>query len=150
MNNYQMPPYDQQQMGWMVGMGGSPTPPYRQQFNQGYPPQKRPPFPSKQAIMEHIRDNVFRDVPAGVPVVVNLIEVDWDREYIPHFCCLPFFEHKLQKNFFGLDIPGWGYYNVVFYYHCGGHEVFGFCNTLTIVDSTIPTKETAGEHSMSM
>lgn len=150
MNNYQITPYDQQQMGWMVGMGGSPTPPYRQQFNQGYPPQKRPPFPSKQAIMEHIRDNVFRDVPAGVPVVVNLIERDWDRDYIPHFCCLPYFEHRLQKNFIRINIPGWGSYNVDFYAHRGYDQVFGFCNTLTIVDSTIPTRDTASGYSTFM
>ena len=85
MNNYQMTPYDQQQMGWMSGMGGAPNPPYGQQFNQGYPPpQARQRFPPKQEIVDYIRGNLFGDE----PVTVNLIERDWDRDYIPHFCIL--------------------------------------------------------------
>ena len=147
MNNYQMTPYDQQQMGWMSGMGGAPTPPYGQQFNQGYPPpQARQRFPPKQEIVDYIRGNLFGDE----PVTVNLIERDWDRDYIPHFCCLPYFEHRLQKNFIRINIPGWGSYNVDFYAHRGYDQVFGFCNTLTIVDSTIPTRDTASGYSTFM
>lgn len=144
MNNYQMTPYDQQQMGWMSGMGGAPNPPYGQQFNQGYPPPQR--FPPKQEIVDYIRGNLFGDE----PVTVNLIERDWDRDYIPHFCCLPYFEHRLQKNFIRINIPGWGSYNVDFYAHRGYDQVFGFCNTLTIVDSTIPTRDTASGYSTFM
>ena len=146
MNNYQITPYDQQQMGWMSGMGGTPNPPHGQQFEQGYLPQKRPPFPSKPAIVKFIRENLF----GNEPVDVNLIELDWDRAYIPHLCCLPYFEHQLQKNFFMINIPGWGPYNVDFYMHRGYDQVFGFCNTLTIFDSTIPTPETANGYSMFM
>lgn len=147
MNNYQMTPYEQQQMGWMYGMGGAaPNPPHGQQFEQEYLPQKRPPFPSKPAIVKYIRENLF----GNEPVDVNLIELDWDREYIPHLCCLPLFEHQLQKNFFRIDISGWGSYNVDFYAHRGRHHIFGFCNTLTIVDSTIPTRETASGYSTFM
>jgi hypothetical protein len=147
MNNYQMTPYDQQQMGWMSGMGGAPNPPHGQQFNQGYPPpQARQRFPPKQEIVDYIRGNLFGDE----PVTVNLIERDWDRDYIPHFCCLPYFEHRLQKNFIRINIPGWGSYNVDFYAHRGYDQVFGFCNTLTIVDSTIPTRDTASGYSTFM
>ena len=147
MNNYQMTPYEQQQMGWMSGMGGAPNPPYGQQFNQRYPPpQGSQRFPPKQEIVNYIRSNLFGDE----PVTVNLIERDWDRDYIPHFCCLPFFEHRLQKDVIRIDISGWGSYNVDFYAHRGYHQVFGFCNTLTIVDCTIPTRETASGYSTFM
>lgn len=147
MNNYQMTPYEQQQMGWMSGMGGASNPPYGQQFNQGYPPpQGSQRFPPKQEIVNYIRSNLFDDA----PVTVNLIERDWDRDYIPHFCCLPFFEHRLQKDVIRIDILGWGSYNVDFYAHRGYHQIFGFCNTLTIVDSTIPTRETASGYSTFM
>lgn len=143
MNNYQMTPYEQQQMGWMSGMGGAPNPPHGQQFEQGYLPQKRPPFPSKPAIVKYIRENLF----GNNPVDVNLIELDWDRAYIPHFCCLPLFEHRLQRDVIRIDISGWGSYYVDFYAHRGYHQIFGFCNTLTIVDSTIPTRDTASGYS---
>lgn len=147
MNNYQMTPYDQHQMGWMLGMGGASTLQHGQHFNQEYPPpQARQRFPSKQAIVNYIRENLF----GNEPVNVNLIELDWDREYIPHFCCLPFFEHKLPKNVFRIDIPDWGSFNVDFYMHRGYHQAFGFCNTLTIVDRTIPTQETANGYSTFM